>query len=86
MLTGRTECQECNGSLLLEGDEWRCLQCGGYYVPDSISRDSDISERDISLSSQPFFMGNQSWRNYGRLDHGDSARQLLVVFSLLGKN
>ena len=24
-------CGKCNGDLCLEGDEWRCLQCGQYY-------------------------------------------------------
>ncbi len=24
-------CQKCNGDLVLDGDEWRCWQCGNYY-------------------------------------------------------
>ena len=27
-------CSKCRGDLLLEEDEWRCLQCGRYYYPN----------------------------------------------------
>ena len=26
-------CQKCHGDLVLDGDEWRCWQCGQYYYP-----------------------------------------------------
>ena len=26
-------CPKCQGDLLLDGDEWRCWQCGQYYYP-----------------------------------------------------
>ena len=26
-------CRKCNGDLVLDGDEWRCWQCGHYYYP-----------------------------------------------------
>jgi hypothetical protein len=26
-------CQKCSGGLVLDGDEWRCWQCGHYYYP-----------------------------------------------------
>ena len=26
-------CGKCGGDLLLDGDEWRCWQCGRYYYP-----------------------------------------------------
>ena len=26
-------CRKCAGDLVLEGDEWRCWQCGQYYYP-----------------------------------------------------
>ena len=28
-------CLKCTGDLVLEDDEWRCLQCGRYYYPRS---------------------------------------------------
>ena len=27
-------CGKCNGDLVLDGDEWRCWQCGRYYYPE----------------------------------------------------
>ncbi|MDA1337538.1 MAG: hypothetical protein O3C23_02110 [bacterium] len=27
------KCTKCQGDLLSDGDEWRCLQCGRYYYP-----------------------------------------------------
>ena len=26
-------CRKCGGDLVLDGDEWRCWQCGQYYYP-----------------------------------------------------
>ena len=26
-------CGKCEGDLTLDGDEWRCFQCGTYYYP-----------------------------------------------------
>ncbi len=26
-------CQKCEGDLVLDGEEWRCWQCGHYYYP-----------------------------------------------------
>ncbi len=28
------ECQKCRGDLVLDGEEWRCWQCGHYYYPN----------------------------------------------------
>ena len=33
MLMNLASCHKCNGDLIYEGDEWRCLQCGKYYYP-----------------------------------------------------
>ena len=27
------DCAKCKGDLVLDGDEWRCWQCGTYYYP-----------------------------------------------------
>ena len=32
-------CRKCSGDLILDGDEWRCWQCGQYYYPMSESPD-----------------------------------------------
>jgi hypothetical protein len=33
MLCRLKSCQKCSGDLVLDGDEWRCWQCGHYYYP-----------------------------------------------------
>ncbi len=29
------DCVKCKGDLVLDGDEWRCWQCGTYYYPNA---------------------------------------------------
>ena len=33
MLCKLKSCRNCSGDLVLDGDEWRCWQCGHYYYP-----------------------------------------------------
>ena len=33
MLCKLKACRKCDGDLILDGDEWRCWQCGHYYYP-----------------------------------------------------
>jgi hypothetical protein len=33
MLCLLKNCRKCNGDLVLDGEEWRCWQCGQYYYP-----------------------------------------------------
>ena len=33
MLWKFKDCAKCRGALVLDGDEWRCWQCGTYYYP-----------------------------------------------------
>ena len=33
MLCQLKACSKCAGDLVLDGDEWRCWQCGHYYYP-----------------------------------------------------
>ena len=33
MLCKFKDCAKCKGDLILDGDEWRCWQCGTYYYP-----------------------------------------------------
>ena len=39
MLCLLKNCRKCSGDLILDGDEWRCWQCGQYYYPMSESPD-----------------------------------------------
>ena len=34
MLCKFKDCTKCKGDLVLDGDEWRCWQCGTYYYPN----------------------------------------------------
>ena len=34
MLCKLKSCRKCHGDLVLDGDEWRCWQCGQYYYPN----------------------------------------------------
>ena len=42
MLCKLKACRKCNGDLVLDGDEWRCWQCGLYYYPDPGAVDSPL--------------------------------------------
>ena len=39
MLCLLKNCRKCNGDLVLDGEEWRCWQCGQYYYPRPVSPD-----------------------------------------------
>ena len=39
MLCLLKNCRKCSGDLILDGDEWRCWQCGQYYYPMNESPD-----------------------------------------------
>ena len=42
-------CGKCEGDLTLDGDEWRCLQCGTYYYPQF-----SLVAEDLTLVLQTF--------------------------------
>ncbi len=39
MLCLLKNCRKCKGDLVLDGEEWRCWQCGQYYYPKTESLD-----------------------------------------------
>ncbi len=41
-------CTKCNGDLVLDGDEWRCWQCGTYYYPKEPVMDLPL-ESQVSI-------------------------------------
>lgn len=50
-------CGKCNGDLLLDGDEWRCCQCGTYFYPQEALSDVLLEFRgaqESRLVLQPF--------------------------------
>ena len=65
-------CLKCNGLLLLEYDEWRCLLCGRYYYPQP----SPLPEDDVPQ--------RKTWRMYNRTGYRDESLTLHDITSLLG--
>ena len=67
MLCQLKSCSKCRGDLVLDGDEWRCWQCGQYYYPRrsvETLRDLLLETRHepITTSSQPIFPQSQETR------------------------
>ena len=48
MLCKFKDCTKCKGDLVLDGDEWRCWQCGTYYYPKEPVMDLPL-ESQISI-------------------------------------
>ncbi|MCH7713791.1 MAG: hypothetical protein IIC99_09225 [Chloroflexi bacterium] len=50
-------CSKCRGDLVLDGDEWRCWQCGQHYYPRRSTEDlRDLfqeTQREPTSSSSP---------------------------------
>ncbi|NQW23970.1 MAG: hypothetical protein HQ475_11045 [SAR202 cluster bacterium] len=52
MLCKFKNCSKCNGDLVLDGDEWRCWQCGTYYYPNEPVMDLPLEAREPELVLQ----------------------------------
>ena len=54
MLCKFKDCTKCKGDLVLDGDEWRCWQCGTYYYPKEPVMDlpveSQMSIQELQVS------------------------------------
>lgn len=50
------DCTKCKGDLVLDGDEWRCWQCGTYYYPKEPVMDLPL-ESHISTDELQTFDG-----------------------------
>ena len=51
MLCLLKNCRKCNGDLVLDGEEWRCWQCGQYYYPITESLDQRAKPPNPSLAA-----------------------------------
>ena len=51
MLCLLKNCRKCNGDLVLDGEEWRCWQCGQYYYPITESPDHREEPPNPSLAA-----------------------------------
>ena len=52
MLCKFKDCTKCKGDLMLDGDEWRCWQCGTYYYPQEPVMDLPLECREPNLAAQ----------------------------------
>ncbi len=51
MLCLLKNCRKCKGDLVLDGEEWRCWQCGQYYYPITESLDQREEPPNPSLAA-----------------------------------
>lgn len=51
MLCLLKNCRKCSGDLVLDGEEWRCWQCGQYYYPITESLDQREEPPNPSLAA-----------------------------------
>ena len=51
MLCLLKNCRKCNGDLVLDGEEWRCWQCGQYCYPITESLDQREEPPNASLTA-----------------------------------
>ncbi len=52
MLCKLKDCAKCRGDLVLDGDEWRCWQCGTYYYPHDPVMDLPLESKESGLVLQ----------------------------------
>ena len=72
MLMRLGSCGKRKGDLVLEDDEWRCLQCGSYYYPE-------YSSPAVDAMLQP--AGRETPRQY-RKDRGPTSEEVSALLSL----
>ena len=51
MLCQLKSCSKCRGDLILDGDEWRCWQCGRHYYPRRSP--DDLRDLLLEIRSEP---------------------------------
>ena len=52
MLCDFKGCAKCRGDLVLDGDEWRCWQCGTYYYPNEPVMDLPLEVKGSEMVFQ----------------------------------
>lgn len=61
-------CPKCRGDLVLDGDEWRCWQCGQYYYPKSAVLEMP-PDPPLNLGVSPYAVVPQRSVQKGRRGH-----------------
>lgn len=59
-------CHKCGGDLVLDGDEWRCWQCGQYYYPRPARVESPPRPSERELLNGKFVVTASSARRQTR--------------------
>ena len=70
-------CQKCSGDLILDGDEWRCWQCGQHYYPRFLQQERAV-EPPASDS-----LGPMEWMENPRRLRGRYGRAVRNINSLI---
>jgi hypothetical protein len=92
-------CQTCNGDLVLDGHEWRCLQCARYHYPRPAALDFLIelgapgrrrrgrAPRDINLMIAAKGRSDQRWwlRNGEIIRRLEEGQSVAEVAMLMGR-
>ena len=70
MLCKLKACWKCAGDLVLDGDEWRCWQCGHYYYPkplfSDLSPDVADAERHRTVAGRMIAVHGRAGRRAAR--------------------
>lgn len=94
MLLRFAGCLRCRGDLVLEVDEWRCLQCGRYYYPqrplvlEPPGSTGTRRARGVSSSTTAPRMANAPWqsRNDEVIEHFAKGRTVHEIVRLVARN
>ena len=46
-------CRKCHGDLVLDGEDWKCWQCGRYYYSTPPATDVPPEPAEPSIAGQP---------------------------------
>ena len=90
MLCRLKSCGKCDGDLVLDGDEWRCWQCGRYYYPQpmggsEVSLQDRTVLRDINryITAQRRIEDGWWLKNRETISHLDEARSTREISQLV---
>ena len=59
-------CQKCGGDLALDGDEWRCWQCGRHYYPKPLLMQALVAARELEPIPARVWPEEEPWPQRGR--------------------
>ena len=78
MICSLKSCWKCSGDLVLDGDEWRCWQCGHYYYPKLLLEQALLATRELKPAPDRIWAEEKSWSIRGG-QRGRAARHINSV-------